>query len=498
MLKVLNQDQIRRVDAATQQLEPISSTDLMERASKVFSQWFLQKHPSAQKVMILAGTGNNGGDGLAVARHLHHEGHQVRICVAWLQEKGSIDFQINLERLERLRLETHQIRTEQDFPEPLPGELIIDALLGSGINRPLEGLAKALCLKVNSSGAKIFSIDLPSGLMADEHGNGVTIKAHECLSFELPKRALLLPDSAEVCAHWTILPIGLHPKALAEEASSEFLVQASDLKNILPLRPRFCHKGDFGHVVVVGGARGMRGAAWLSGLSALRSGAGLTSCWLSEEGPDFAPMIPELMHIQELDHLPKDPVFALGPGMGRSSSAKKQLKQALERAAFPPVVDADALNILAHEPSLMERLPAGSILTPHPGEFKRLFGPASNSFEQLELLRNNARRLRCVIVLKGAYTCTASVEGELFFNSSGNPGMATGGSGDVLTGVIAALRAQGLSALQAAWAGVMWHGLAADRAALKKGEAGLLARDIAEELPGIRRDIALGESPLSN
>ncbi|MBI1193058.1 MAG: NAD(P)H-hydrate dehydratase [Bacteroidetes bacterium] len=486
MLKVLNQDQVRWMDQETIKREPISSIDLMERASRVFSGWFQKIYPNSQPVYVLAGTGNNGGDGLAVARHLIQAGYPVSVGIVWFQAPGSDDFRLNLERLERLHPPLVHMHQPDDWRAIEPGTIVVDALFGSGLNRPLQGLAEAVVQRLNSSGAEVVSIDLPSGLFADAHTKGTAVRASRCLSFAAPKKALLLPDSQAFCQAWDWLPIGWFPGLSDTLPAGDFWVETADLAASFPQRQRFGHKNLYGHVLVAGGRTGMRGAAWLAAEAALRAGAGLASCWLTNPGADHCPRTPEIMHPSDPSGLLSSAVVAAGPGMGKDHDAKKQLVLILTTSALPPILDADALNLLAAQPDLLKKLPPGSILTPHPGEFQRLFGATAHGFDRLERLRAAAVQLRSTIVLKGAHSVTATPEGHCYFNSSGNPGMATAGSGDVLTGVIAALRAQGLPAEKAAIAGVCWHGLAGDRAALARGQAGLLASDLIRELPVVR------------
>ena len=475
------------MDQETIKREPISSIDLMERASRVFSQWFQLHYPSGRPVLILAGTGNNGGDGLAVARHLIQAGYSISVRIIWIQESGSDDFRLNLERLERLHPPLANIRNTSDWNPIEPSTLVIDALFGSGLNRPLQGLVETVVERLNASGAEVVSIDLPSGLFADAPSTGTVVRASRCLGFAGPKKALLLPDSTPYCQAWDWLPIGWFPGLSDTLPSPDFWVETSDLEASFPQRQHFGHKNLYGHVLVVGGRAGMRGAAWLAAEAALRAGAGLASCWLTSPGMDHCPRTPEIMHLTDPAGQLASAVVAIGPGMGQDESAKQQLELILTTAAIPPILDADALNLLAAHPDLLEKLPPGSILTPHPGEFRRLFGGSANGFDRVERLRAAATRLQCTIVLKGAHSVTATPEGHCFFNSSGNPGMATAGSGDVLTGIIAALRAQGLAPEKAAVAGVCWHGLAGDRAAATLGQAGLLASDLIRELPVVRK-----------
>jgi hydroxyethylthiazole kinase-like uncharacterized protein yjeF len=492
MIKVLDQHWVRCMDAATLQHEAISSTDLMERASRLWSQWLLARYPGRRSALVLCGTGNNGGDGLVVARHLHEAGWTVNVVIVWINEPGSPDFQLNLKHLRGLPVEVRDLRQASGLGQPPDVDtLVIDALLGSGLSRPLEGLARSVVQWINSCPGPVVSVDVPSGLFCDEPTEGDAVRAEACLGFGAPKLALLLPDSAPYCAYWETAAIGWPEVALESAPCLATVSERSDLARVLPNRPRFSHKGHWGHVRVCGGRAGMRGAAALAAAAALRAGCGLTSISWTGGGPDHLHRWPEIMISEGPGRGSAREVLLLGPGMGKDQTALRHLEESLDQAALPPVLDADALNLLAEHAHLRDRLPPDSVLTPHPGEFERLFGPSRNGFERLERLREAAQRLRCTVVLKGAFTVCADPQGELVFNTSGNPGMGTAGSGDVLGGVIAALLAQGLNGPTAAWAGVQWHGLAGDRAAAERGTAGLMASDLIAELPKVRK--ALGE-----
>lgn len=489
MRSILSAEQIRAVDLATMAAEPISSTDLMERAARVFSTWFMERCPTDRPVWVLAGVGNNGGDGLAVARHLHEAGYTVSVGILWTAERGTVDFHINLERLERLHLHQVHLRTPLDRIPFSDKGAVIDALFGSGLNRPLDGMAEKLVRELNGLELPVYAIDIPSGMYADKQTEGIALKARACLSFEVPKRSLLLPDSENHCDAWECRSIGWDRKAESNQDSSTYWLEKGDLAAVLPVRKHFSHKGTHGRVLVAGGAHGMRGAAWLSAAGALRAGAGLVACQLTGGGPDYCPGYPEILNFEELPESWRHAVCVAGPGMGISDTAAERLRQLLTDKANSLVLDADALNLLARYPEWRDQLPEGTILTPHPAEFDRWYGPCRNPWERLDRLQEAAQKTKCVFLLKGAHTAIAAPDGRLFFNCSGNPGMATGGTGDVLSGVIGALRAQGLYPLQAAWAGVLWHGMAGDRAAASLGMAGMIASDLLNALPLIREDM---------
>ena len=493
-MKILSAEQIRALDAHTIANEPIASIDLMERASLTFVHWFVQQFPDKDRpVLVLAGPGNNGGDGLAVARLLHRRFYTVSVWRCHIGTSVSPDFQVNWERLptEGGAVEVSHLHAGDPLPACPKDAILIDALFGSGLSRPVAGYWADLILDCNQAPLTRVAVDVPSGLFTDGPSEGAVLEAHHTFSFEMPKLAFFLPENQQRVGEWHFGSIGLDAARLAEMETPYHFVTAELARNLLKSRRRFDHKGVFGHVLISAGSYGKAGAAVLAVRACLRSGVGLATIHiprcaysiLQTAAPEAMALTDEHEYcVSEMPDLSPFSAIGAGCGWGQDELTAKALQQLLEQATQPVVLDADALNLLAKHPEWMKRLPENCILTPHPKEFERMFGPSGNGFERLELLQKKAVELGLVIVLKGAFTCVASPEGSCFFNTTGNPGMATGGSGDVLTGIITGLLAQRYSALDAAVLGVYLHGLAGDLVAAQKGQESLIAGDLIEML----------------
>jgi ADP-dependent NAD(P)H-hydrate dehydratase / NAD(P)H-hydrate epimerase len=496
MQKILTAEQIRRADAWTIEHEPVSSIDLMERAALACAEWLMRRTEFLNRdILIFCGPGNNGGDGLAMARLLHEQKAGVRVFLPADDGKRSPDFLINLERARSCGF---PLLIHTDF-NPLPsetraGSLLVDALFGSGLNHPPEGAYRDLILKMNACDGIRIAIDLPSGLSADQPsgpGGQAIVKAGYTLSFQTPKLAFLMSENEFYAGEWHVLPIGLHTGFLDSEPCRNFLTEAADLQAILRPRPRFSHKGTYGHALLIGGSSGKAGAAVLMTRACLRSGAGLVTTHIPAcnyeiqqvSAPEaMASVDPEEKECSRLPALGPFTALAAGPGMGTGPGAAALLKHLIQEARVPLLLDADALNLLAENPTWMAFLPPGTVLTPHPGEFARLAGKSRDSFERLEKARELSTRFGLYIVLKGAFTLISSPSGKAYFNPSGNPGMAGGGSGDVLTGILAGLLAQGYPPLEACLLGTYIHGRAGDHAAAESGYEALTAGDIIQHL----------------
>ncbi|RSK30198.1 NAD(P)H-hydrate dehydratase [Hymenobacter metallilatus] len=489
-MKLLSAALTRTLDQATIQAQGITSLELMERAATALFDWILTELRPAYStpIHLFCGPGNNGGDGLALARLLHEAGYAAHV---WLlpAKRYSADFTAN-----RLRLPAEvpcQELAAARFPELPASAVLIDALFGTGLSRPLTDLAAEVVAHLNRSPALRIAVDLPSGLLADapQPPDSPLVQAHYTLCFELPKLAFLLPGHAAFVGEWHTLQIGLEQEVIHNMAVDNYFIEDNYLKGCLPKRPRFSHKGTFGHALLLAGSQGKVGAAVLAATACLRGGVGLLTVRVPQVGyailqtavpeamclPDSAPDI-----LTELPDLTPYAAVGMGPGLGQQAASREVLRQLLQTATVPLVLDADALNLLGANRELLELLPPDTLLTPHPKEFERLVGiPARHDYHRLEQLRAFVRQHRCYCVLKDAYTAVAAPDGTLYFNGSGNPGMATGGSGDVLTGLLLALRAdKRLSALDAALLGVYAHGRAGDLAAQETGEAGLIASDL--------------------
>jgi ADP-dependent NAD(P)H-hydrate dehydratase / NAD(P)H-hydrate epimerase len=485
--------QLREWDAFTATHEPVDFIDLMERAASGCVQWMLQHIGSNKNYLVVCGTGNNGGDGLAIARLLHQQKIQVQVFILDAACKEASAFSTNLLRLQSAGVQPVILKTPTLFPQPQKGDVVIDALFGTGLSRPLEGLAAQLVAHLNVVAQNMVAIDVPSGLLLHQSSiDSAVIRARYTLSFQATKMAFLVPENEAFTGHVAVIDIGLHAQYNA--AAPYMLMDKSLIRQLYKPRSRFGHKGSYGHVLVVGGSAGKIGAVVLSAKAALRAGAGLVTALVPKLGYHIVQTaLPEAMCITDegdeiLTAMQHDTgryaAIGIGPGMGTAPETVKAFSVFLSRLEQPVVADADALNCMAQDSSLLSTLPKGSILTPHPKEFERLFGYAANDFERIEKAMMMARQFRFFIVLKGHHTFIATPDGEGYFNSTGNAGMATGGSGDVLTGIIAALLAQGNSSLEACMLGVYVHGLAGDIAAAKIGEESLIASDITDNLGG--------------
>jgi NAD(P)H-hydrate epimerase len=491
-MQILATEQIRAWDEYTIQHEPIASIDLMERAATACYEWLLLHNYKGRQFSIFCGKGNNGGDGLAIARLLAQTHHTVTVYILEFGHKGTEDFQINLARLHETAVTIRFVSSEENL-HPIPAnDVVIDALLGSGLNRPLEGLTASLVKHINQSGHEVIAIDIPSGLFVDRSSkNNTVIHARHTLSFQCYKPAFLMAENEESVGDVHILDIGLHPGFLQTNRASYQFVEMPFIRSIIKPRKPFSHKGDYGHAAIIAGSHGMMGAAVLCARACLRSGVGKLTCHIPAIGYTIMQVsAPEAMasvdadtdFILSVSNLDKYDVVGIGPGLGKHSSHVALLHSVFEQNRQPMVIDADGLNVLSEEKTLLKKIPAGSVITPHPKEFERLFGKTANEFDRIQTALQKAKEYQLHIVLKGRYTFIASPGGKGYFNSTGNPGMATGGTGDVLTGIITGLLAQQYTPLHAAIAGVFLHGLAGDLAASYGSQPSLIASDIIDFL----------------
>jgi hydroxyethylthiazole kinase-like uncharacterized protein yjeF len=511
-MNLLSAAQIRALDQTTIREQRTTSTALMERAAIALAGWVHSHYTPAEarEILLLCGPGNNGGDGLALARLLFMAGYAVRLGLL-PAAKYSDDYQYNHHVLPKV-IPITELQADA-LPAIEPGTLVIDALFGTGLSRPLDGLAAAVVQHLNASHARVVAVDLPSGLLADgpqPDPAAPVVHAAHTLSFGLPKLAFLLPQNAEYVGEWHILNIGLSQAFIDQAATPWHLTRLPGVRGFdaalaapksdvtLPRRGKFAYKNTFGHALLLAGSRGKMGAAVLAAGACLRGGVGLLTVRVPADGyailqttrpeamclpdpqPDFLSELPALKPYQAI---------GIGPGLGQEEASRAVLEKLLREVQVPLVIDADALNLLAENRELLDLLPENTVLTPHIGEFTRLTEKARDDYHRLDLLREFAQQRRCVVVLKGAYTAVAAPDGEVYFNSTGNPGMGTGGSGDVLTGLLLALRAdQRLDALLATRLAVLAHGHAGDLAAAETGEAGLIAGDLVQHIgPALRQ-----------
>lgn len=514
-MKVLTAEQIRQADQYTIEHEPISSTALMERAASKCADWLLHEYSSpihffeaktTKSIKIFCGTGNNGGDGLVIARKLAEEDlPNISVYLVLHSERFSPDFQTNMEILltfeESLsNLKIEYIKEEKDFPKLHEEDIVIDAIFGSGLNKPIVGFVAQLIEHINKSKAQVVAIDIPSGLLVENNPDTESkaiIKANHTLSFQFAKLSFLYDQNYIFTGQVHILEIYLHPDFIAQVPTNNFILAKEEVKKMMKPRNKIAHKGNFGHALLVVGSEGKMGAAVLAAKACLRAGLGLLTLHIPKIGYQILQTtVPEAM--VEVDkkkkfitninkqtaHLEKYTAVGIGCGIGKHEKTGIALLELLKKCSQPVVIDADALNILAENPSWWEFIPKNSLLTPHPKEFERLFGRTLNPYlrHQLQLAMSKQRQI--FIILKGATTCITTPEGISYFNSEvGNSGMATGGSGDVLTGVLTSLLAQGYPPQQVALLGVYLHGLAGDSAKNRLNEESMVASDIIRGLP---------------
>ncbi|MBK7338882.1 MAG: NAD(P)H-hydrate dehydratase [Saprospirales bacterium] len=490
-MKILHTDQIRQLDAYTIAQELIASIDLMERAALAFVHWFTNQFgPEEGPVRIACGAGNNGGDGLAIARLLHQRFYSVEVLVFSISSKPTPDFQANLERLMAIRsVPIQTLQPGDPFPALPERSILIDGIFGSGLNRPVEGYWAELLEHLSKHPGTKVSIDVPSGLFTDKETTGAVFRANYTLSFELPKLAFFISENHPFVGCWVVRPIGLDAGFVAHAETPYQLLTQVQVRSLLKERHKFDHKGTFGHALLVMGSHGKVGAAILASRACLRTGCGLVTVHVPKCAyPILQIAFPEAMVSVDLhefyftQHGPLNAYKAIGIGcgLGTNQLTATGLRKLLQDAEAPLLLDADALNILSEHPEFWEDVKPGAILTPHPREFDRLFGTCKNGFERLERAREKAVEKKVFIILKGAYTAIIGPDGACYFNPTGNPGMGTGGSGDVLSGMVTSLLAQGYPPRDAAMLGVYLHGLAGDIAAEEWQEEALIASDIVE------------------
>lgn len=501
MIPILSAEQVRQTDAHTMAHEPISSIDLMERAAVNCAGRLMQLIPADRPVTVLAGMGNNGGDGLVIARVMHGtEGRRLRVILPQYREEGSPDFVTNLARAQEAGIPIDLLKEGTGLPPFDPGTVVVDALFGTGLQRPITGWLKELVKELNGRAVPVFSVDLPSGLFADDNTANdpdAIVRATRTITLELPKRSLLMADHFRYAGEWETVPIGLDRDFVAQQPTDSWVVEMGDVAPMMPARERVSHKGDHGHAWLLAGGPGKMGAALMAARACLRSGCGLLTVHVprAQDGVVHAALPEAMVSVdddRELSVLPRFgrvDAIGVGPGMGTADGGARMLKHLIQEAPAPLVIDADALNILGENRTWLAFLPAGTILTPHPKELERLVGRAGSDGERLEQARGLARKHRLVVVLKGAYTAVCSPDGRVFFNTAGNAGMAKGGSGDVLTGILSSLRAQGLDPLSCALLGVKAHATAGDLAADQLGMDGLLPGDLIDQLPQVWRQL---------
>lgn len=496
-MMLLSANQIKAWDAFTTQHELISSIDLMERASLTFVNWYTDVFNNTNvPVDIFCGNGNNGGDGLAIARLLRDRFYIVSVHILRFANQDSIDFAINLSRL--MLCGDVPINFIHDQCPPInPFAIIIDALLGTGVNKPAEGKIATVIQYINARPNTKISVDMPSGLPAEGMAIGPTLTPDYIFTFQLPKQSFFLQENQPFCKSWIVGDIGLHPGFLSTVQTDKMLSETTLIKEIYKPRSKYSHKGNFGHALILAGSIGKIGAAILATKACLRTGTGLVTACVPPTGaqaihlaiPEAMVMNVDLLQTQDLPQLLKGHTLGIGAGLGTDDTTIQKVTTIIQQASTPMVIDADALNIISLNPSLLTELPKKSILTPHPKEFERLFGKTHTETERFQLAKDKAMQHQVIIVLKGAHTRIFTPDGLEYINSTGNPGMATAGSGDVLTGIITGLLALGYGPEEAAILGVYIHGLAGDLALRDQSVESLIATDIIEHLGAAYKQI---------
>lgn len=498
-MKIFEASQIKDIDQYTIVNEPVSSLDLMERAATAFAHAVMRRWSRETPVVVFAGPGNNGGDALAVSRLLAERGYGVKVYLFNPDSTLSPDCEANRSFL-------YGVVKKEDFFEIAKGvrvelpvltsdTLVLDGLFGIGLNRPLEGGFAAVIQYINKSDATVVSIDIPSGLMAEDNTDNkpeCIIRANCTYTFQTPKLAFFFPENAVYVGKWEVLDIRLSAEGLRMMEASYYQTEEAEIRALVHPLSHFAHKGTQGHALLIAGSQGMAGAAVLAAGACLRSGVGKVTVYTpSVNNPVLQIRVPEAMvktdpfprcFSQAVDVSPYQAV-AIGPGLGMEPETRKAFGEQLCNLKKPLVLDADALNLLSEQLPLLYGLPPGTILTPHPKELERLVGPCQNTYERLQMARELATIHQLTIVLKGAHSAVVCPDGKVYFNPTGNPGMATAGSGDVLTGVLVSLLAQGYSSVQSALLGVYLHGLAGDLAAREIGMRGMTSGDVAAHLP---------------
>ena len=497
-MKIFTNAQIRELDKYTIEHEPIKSIDLMERAAKALTHAIAGRWMPTVPVVVFAGRGNNGGDALAVARLLTEMGYQVQTYLFNIGGPMSADCTENKRRLLEVKKAKNlftEVTQEFDPPHLERGMLVVDGLFGSGLNKPLSGGFASLVKYINSSKAEVVSIDVPSGLMTEDNTYNVRqniVRATLTLTLGQKKLSMLFAENQPFIGELQVLDIGLSPEGIEKTDSQYTMLAMEDVKPLLLPRDPFAHKGSMGHALIIAGSFGMAGAAILATEACLRSGAGKVTAYSPRKNvPVLQTAVPEaVLHVGneetafvEAFDTEDFQAVGIGPGLGTSEQTAIAIISQLRRTQCPLVCDADAINILSTHQAWMQQLPKEIIMTPHPKEFDRLEGHSVDSFERLSKARDLAQRFSAYIILKGHHSALCLPDGHIVLNSTGNAGMATGGSGDVLTGILTGLLARGYSRRNACIVGMYLHGLAGDIAAAEVGEESLIARDIIRCLP---------------
>lgn len=489
-MKILTANAIRAVDAKTIEYNEIFSHELMEMAARAFFYHFASKYSCHTNVVTLfCGTGNNGGDGIAVARMLHTVGYSVKLFIVEISNNYSDDCALNIERAEKAGVDITTVTSVDQIPSLDNVNVIIDAIFGTGLSRPLNGLAKDVLEIINRAQKIVVSLDIPSGLFMDKP-TSLAINATETVTFQIPKLALFHPLNDQFVGLLSIVDIGLDSKAITEaDTDMYYLTDASMADKLVPLA-KYSHKGIQGHALIIGGSIGKIGSITLALKAALKSGCGLVTASVPQCGVSvIQSSFPEAMvvqdknqtHLSSISYDINPSAIAIGMGMGQHNDTKKALGLFLQNTSIPMVIDADALNILADNSDWISYLKPNTILTPHPGELSRLIGNWDDDFHKVELTREFTRKYNLIVVIKGAHSLIID-SNNLYVNSSGTPALATAGSGDVLSGIIAGLLAQGYEAIIATQLGIYIHGMTANITSDTINARSFIASDIIDNI----------------
>lgn len=495
-MKIFTSAQIHELDKYTIEHEPIKPVDLMERAAHTLTQAITDVWDNQTPVVVFAGPGNNGGDALAIARMLIEKNFDVRAYLFNISRHLSEECAINKARLQEKKPKALvEITQEFEPPQLEPGMLVVDGLFGSGLNKPLAGGFASLVKYINASPAQVVSIDVPSGLMTEDNTYNVRaniIRADLTLTIQQQKLSFLFPENQPFIGRVKVLDIRLSKEGMEKTDANYTLLEENDIRSRLLPRDPFAHKGKMGNALMIAGSHGMGGAAVLATKACLRAGAGKITVHTPKRNNIIMQIsVPEAVvqfdreetTFSEAVDTEDFNAVGIGPGMGTSEQTAIAIIAQLRRTQCPLVADADAINILANHRAWLQQLPKGIILTPHPKEFDRLEGRCTDSFERLMKARDMAERLQIYVLLKGHYSSLCLPDGHIIFNSTGNAGMATAGSGDVLTGIITGLLARGYKQKDACIVGMYLHGLAGDIAARELGEESIIASDLISYLP---------------
>lgn len=489
---ILSPKQLVKADKATIKNNKISAIDLMEHAATQCFHWLHSRLQGQNiKIHVFCGIGNNGGDGLVIARHLFEHGYNVDCYVVNFSDKRTDEFLTNYNRLKEIGKWPTVINGENDFPNVSFEDIVIDTIFGNGLAREPEGFTKKLIHYINSTKVFTLAIDIPSGLFCDKSvtTNDTVLKSGHTITFQTPKLAFLLPENKEYINTWEVIDIGLDEEYMDSLKPAHHYISKSEIIPFYKSRNKWSHKGNYGHSLIIGGSFGKIGAVTLATKAALKIGSGLVSAYLPKCGYNILQIsLPEAMvevddekALTYFNFKTKATVIGIGPGMGTAEKTALGFKKFIKENKLPLVIDADAINILSQNKTLLPYLPKETILTPHPKELERLIGTWKNDYEKLKIASKFSKDNNVIIVIKGAHTVT--INGEfMYFNSTGNPALATAGSGDVLTGLITGLLSQSYEPIHAAIIGVYLHGKTADLAIQKTSYETFTASSILEYL----------------